>query len=475
MLGKVLRHEWRVLRTDGATWILIVVFAAAMLYAAFGGRGFGDGQRKNLNVDAAQRSRVLDSLKAVAEKETAKLVSEKKPLEPPAWGVRHPYLANFQGAVRATLPPAPLAAFAAGQSEVQQQSYTIRLAYDSFSDDPELQSPMALLSGRFDLAFVMVYLFPLLILALGFNMLSLEKEEGTLALLLSQPVTLGEVVLGKIMMRGAVLFAATVVLTVGAYWVAGIEGGGTELLIWIAASLLYGAFWFALAALVSAYGKSSATNALILAGCWLGFVVIVPSLLGAAVSAAYPLPSRVEYISAVRGAGAAAEARNAKRMEKFYFDHPELAKDSAAKQEDFAIEFMLSQQDLMQSLKPVEARFKQQLAGQRESVNQFQFFSPAVMMQTALQTLAGTGAERHQRFTNQVEAFYGAWWNFFEPRIFRRAAFTEYDALPKFVYQDEPVSERLGRMSLSGAVLLLLGIGISGWAATRLARFAISE
>ena len=35
--------------------------------------------------------------------------------------------------------------------------------------------------GRFDLAFVTVYLLPLLVLALSYNVLSEEREQGTLA------------------------------------------------------------------------------------------------------------------------------------------------------------------------------------------------------------------------------------------------------------------------------------------------------
>ena len=55
--------------------------------------------------------------------------------------------------------------------------------------------------GRFDLAFVTVYLLPLLVLALSFNVLSEEREQGTLALTLSQPVSARDVVGAKLAFR----------------------------------------------------------------------------------------------------------------------------------------------------------------------------------------------------------------------------------------------------------------------------------
>jgi ABC-2 type transport system permease protein len=70
-----------------------------------------------------------------------------------------------------------------------------------------------LLSGRFDLAFVILYLYPLLILSLGYNLVSGEKEAGTLALTLSQPVALRTLVAGKVAMRFAFVLALAVALS----------------------------------------------------------------------------------------------------------------------------------------------------------------------------------------------------------------------------------------------------------------------
>ena len=46
----------------------------------------------------------------------------------------------------------------------------------------EIGNPLKLFVGHFDLSFVIIYLFPILIIAIGYNLLSEEKEQGTLPL-----------------------------------------------------------------------------------------------------------------------------------------------------------------------------------------------------------------------------------------------------------------------------------------------------
>ena len=64
-------------------------------------------------------------------------------------------------------------------------------ACPSFQQNGEVESPLNLMVGRFDLTFVVIYLLPLLVLALSFNVLSEEREQGTLALTCCSPCRRG--------------------------------------------------------------------------------------------------------------------------------------------------------------------------------------------------------------------------------------------------------------------------------------------
>jgi len=127
------------------------------------------------------------------------------------------------------------------------------------------------LAGRFDLAFVLVFLLPLLILVLSYNVLSQEKERGTLQITLAQsPLSIGKLVFGKIVARLTLVLALTIGLSIPGLFVSGATLNShtlPRLLLWILATMLYTFFWFALAIAVNAFGRSSATNAVILGAC----------------------------------------------------------------------------------------------------------------------------------------------------------------------------------------------------------------
>lgn len=244
------------------------------------------------------------------------------------------------------------------------------------ADKTGFENPLSFLAGRFDLSFVIVYLFPLIILALSYNMLSGEREQGTLQLLLSQPIGLRSIALGKAALRALVIFGLVALTPLiglilsGADW----RGGGflPRLLLWVVAVAVYGVFWVALALIVNARGASSATNAVALAACWLLLALIIPSMLNVTVSSLYPVPSRAELITALRGANLDMRRDGSRLLSEFYQDHPELIPEGRGPNvNDLGLAFVTIQQEHKRRTGDVEARFEQQLAKQQQFVNRF--------------------------------------------------------------------------------------------------------
>lgn len=474
------KQEWRLFRREKQTWILFALFFVLALYAVQNGRELIEREKKATAQNSDKRKAFLDSLEQMAKKEEAKLVSQQKPLEPPSWGVRHPYFANFRIADYAVLPISNLAALSIGQSDLQNKMLLIRLdsereVFDH--DESDLKNPLMMKIGALDFAFVVIYLLPLLILALSFNLLSGEKEAGILSLMLSQPVSLSELVRVKVFLRGLILLAFVEVVVVIAFVLAGgsFQTDIVRLLLLMIAVALYGLFWFALAVLVSALGKSSAVNALILAACWLVFLVVMPSVLNGVANVLYPLPSRVSYVNALRQAGEDAERRAAKRMEQFYQDHPELAKDTAARDNDFGIEYLLMLEDISHSTKPVREAFNAQRERQNNLIKSLQILSPALVMQNVMNTLAGTSDERYADFVRQARAFHKAWCEYFEPMIYQRKAFTAYTQVPTFSYQEESEGEVATRTLQLFLLLLIPTLALLAWSTVRFKTYSIVE
>jgi ABC-2 type transport system permease protein len=327
---------------------------------------------------------------------------------------------------------------------------------------------------------VLIYLYPLLILALTYNLLSAEKEQGTLVLALSQPVSLRTLLFGKITARFAVFLSGIVALVAVTLAIAGNDltppGAAARLALWVSAVAIYGLFWFAIAVAVVAAGWPSSTNAMILAGLWLTLAVLVPSMLNLVATTIYPVPSRVEMIQAMRVASDEANAQGSKLLARYYEDHPELAfGDVQQAMNDFNVVRVAVSSEVERSVGPILQRFRQQLDGQRRIVERARFLSPAILMQDALNDVAGTGPGRHRTFMTQVEAYHARWREYFVRRIFSKGRLKDFSDIPRFTWTEETTGAVFQRVvrTLAGLLVPTCAVGIFGVVALR--RYSIGE
>ncbi|MCU1325598.1 MAG: hypothetical protein JWN34_968, partial [Bryobacterales bacterium] len=399
-------------------------------------------------------------------------------------------LGRNMGLRYAVMPPHALGSLAIGQSDLYPYYFKVSTnSRQTFLNSDEIENPVHLLAGRFDLAFVILYLFPLVILAFTYNLISSEKEAGILALTLSQPVTLRRVVLSKVALRATFVIVLAALLTVAGVILGGAdlsaEGATLRLILWLAVTAAYGAFWFALAVGVNALGRSSATNAMVLAGLWLFFVVLTPSILNVAVKAAYPVPSRIELIQAMRVAGEDATRQSSHLLARFMEDHPEMTSSASATRGDAAHPgeaadygtLLLAINDATErDVQPVLDRFDGQVAGQQRIVDRFRYLSPAIVAQSAFNDLAGSGAHRYNHFLRQVDQYHGQWRRFFAPRILKKEkiAVADIDTLPAFRFSEESTADVAGRVWSTLLGLLLPVVVVTAAGLRKLARYPVA-
>jgi len=458
-----MRHEWRNLTADHTVWLVMALFALFIGYALFNGRVWVRQQQHVIEQTRQREQKGLAELRGRVEADERKAAEAGKLDEYPRFGARNPLYVSIPREYNyAILPPTPLAPLAVGQSDLYPNYYKVTAGMkESFLVSRETESPFKLLGGQFDLAFVILYLYPLLILALSFNLVASEKEEGTLGMLLANRVRLGQIVLGKVWARALVIFCCAVAFSVIGLALSGsgllAEGSMARLLLWVLAVTAYGAFWFALAISVGALGRGAAANAVMLAACWLSFAVVIPAIVNLAAAAYYPVPSRVEFVNARRVETTEATARGSQLLAKFVEDHPELAPPNAfLDTADFGMLRMARDEEVARKLKPVLDRFNEQIARQHAFVNRLRYLSPALVTQEMLYDVAGAGGARYRQFLAQVDAHYLAWKGFFAPRVFHKVAITpaDFDRFPRFKYQEERTGE-LSRRVIRPFLLLL--------------------
>jgi ABC-2 type transport system permease protein len=471
----LLRHEWRSLTADASLWLVVAMFAVAIGYGAFNGVRWVDFQQQAIaeaQQEEAERFQKHEREIARINRENATVSPFADPRNPNAVG-------RSLGARYAVLPPTPLAPLAVGQSDLLPYYFKMTTdAKETVLAATELENPHRLLAGRFDLAFVLIYLYPLLILALTYNLLSSEKEQGTLVLALSQPVSLRTLATGKIAVRFAVFAVAVVAMSLVAMTVAGVDlgAGGVlpRLVLWLGAVMSYGLLWFALAAAVASFGKPSATNAMVLAALWLLLVVMIPSILSMTTTTLYPVPSRVEMIQALRVASDEANAEGSKLLAQYYEDHPELASgDEQQAMTDFNLVRVAVNSEVGRRVRPVLDRYTRQLVAQQRIVERARFLSPAILLQDALNDVSGTGLLRHREFVSQVEAYHQRWRDYFVPLVFQRARLTDYSRLPGFSFGEEPLDAVSGRVAISVAGIIVPALLVGAIGLTRLRRYPV--
>jgi ABC-2 type transport system permease protein len=452
-----LYYESRILGRTPAFWLALAALGATIALALFTGAARVHAQRETIVSARADEARRIDGLKkTLAQLQENDAAGKVAPDLPP---YRDPRNAAFMGggpAARvAVLEPAPLALVAVGKSDVEPAIVRPTTgAKDSFLFVDDIDNPANLASGTTDLAFVLVFVYPLVILALAFNLLAGEREKGVLAMTLASARRPAATLFGKFVVRaGAPIFVALLVATSGVALFAGWPALLTRD-FWMLGGviLLYGLFWAALAAVVDGWRKSSAFNALTLIGAWVIVTMIAPAAINSFAAWLHPAPARTDMVLAARAASTDADRARDASLARYIDEHGGVS--GATRQR------LAAQEAAFARVEMVVAEHDAQLARQRTLVDRLAFLSPALLAYRALADVAGAGDARYERFLVSIRAFHVQWREFFLSRARAGEALTpeDYDAAPHFQTDAVPASDEAAAGSALDA--LLIGVGL---------------
>jgi ABC-2 type transport system permease protein len=144
--------------------------------------------------------------------------------------------------------------------------------------------------------FFLSLFIPILGIALGFDAINSERNSGNLSRILSQPVYRDSVINGKFLAGLMILsiLVISIVLVVGGLGLRmiGVPPSSEELLrlfAFIFVSILYGAFWMALAILFSVVLNRGATSAIVSIAIWIFLFFFLGMIAQAIANAAVPI------------------------------------------------------------------------------------------------------------------------------------------------------------------------------------------
>jgi ABC-2 type transport system permease protein len=196
------------------------------------------------------------------------------------------------------------------------------LALQAQLHEGETFNPELALAGRFDAAFVLVYLLPLFLIALLHDLVSSEWQSGRLATLMALPGAGRRLWLRRAGLRAGLASAAVLLPVLGGAWASGMPAVAVAGVV--VAVLAYAAWWTGLALLVALRSGSSVANATALMGCWALLTLVLPTLGNAALARAVPVRQGVELMlgqrQAVHGAW---DLPREETMARFFQSHPQ--------------------------------------------------------------------------------------------------------------------------------------------------------
>lgn len=464
MMTSIWRKEWLLLRRDAAVWTTLLCYVALLAWGGYNSVLQVRGVQRGIaaaQADEAERWHRIDAAlqKLRTQPNERKLFSD---VSSPS------YLGGFAGPRYALLPVTELAALSSGEAQPHQARVTTFSRYESGRE--EIDDPVNAVAGKFDLAFVVIFVLPLALLALSYNLISGERERGTWPLLLSLGLSARALVLAKCLWRMSLALTPTIAAGLLVCWWASGKlfslTAALQFVIWVLAVTLYAIFWLSLAAIWNARSRHSAVNIIGLIAVWAVVTMIAPNLIHLAAIKRHPPVDRLQIALQAREMNVDRENKLTTLYEWYYAQHPadrpsaELVAAAnkpipgGARSSDSRRTYIPALY-LDEQIRPLLAELSARRQARQLTVQWLSLLSPALSLQLLTDDLAGASAFRYDHFAQQTAQFQQAWRAFFSPRIMRLGKMTldDFADIPAFQPQPEPVAERRHRILNAGLVL----------------------
>ncbi|MBF4516806.1 DUF3526 domain-containing protein [Flavobacterium sp. ANB] len=357
----------------------------------------------------------------------------------------------------------PVNSLAIGQRDVNPsiQSVTIR-GLEAQKYDSELNNPSNLLLGNIDFSFVLIYLFPLLIIAFTYNIVSEEKESGTWKIVATQSDNTFLYILKLFYIRIlSLIILLTIVLFVAVFFLE-IPLDKSFFTFYIL-SILYILFWFSVCFYIVSLQKNSNFNAVILLTIWLFMIIILPATINTYIVNKYPVPEALELTLKQRNAYHEKWDMDKKvTMEKFYKHYPQF-KSYVLPDTEFSWLWYYAMQQMGDDESAIQSKeLETKLEQRNQASHLIAQFVPTLHTQIQLNEIAKSDLENQLLFLKKTKEFHEKMRLYFYPKIFDNAA-VEKENWSKFkveTFSDESeISFAKAFLPLLIFNLLLIGLG----------------
>jgi ABC-2 type transport system permease protein len=355
--------------------------------------------------------------------------------------------------------PSAWAAAAAGLRGIHPESRHLRFTglvpqlYQA-----EVANPAAEHAGHLDLAYVLSFLLPLWIIGLSYDVRSRDTDLGTAPLVRAQPLRLSQLVALRLALRAALVAAVALGLLGFAALIFRAPLDARALVLAIAV-LAYVAVTFLAVFLVTSWNRTSAFNAMLLSGGWIGGAVLLPALVNVAMLLAWPVRGGIELTLEQRlDMNARWDDDKAATMTPFFALRPEWA-GTVVPSDRFSWPWYYAAHEMGdQSVAPAVAAYRGSLEQRARWTARAGLVLPPLGLELLFERIAGSDLNTALAYRDSIARYHEQLKQTIYPWIFRfrgLGAFRQED-LPRHRFASDDIGGSLPGIPGLLAYLLLL-------------------
>ena len=318
--------------------------------------------------------------------------------------------------IKVIKPTTALGIFSSGLEESVGRTATVREGdFPHMEDSIYSTAPIFAVFGDLDLTFIIKIVISLFAILFTYDMISGEKENGTLKLCLSNPVPRNTYLLGKsigsfvsllIPLLIPLLLGMLLIMTLGNVSFSGDDWARLGLLT--LSYVLYMLAFFCAGLFVSALTKKSAISFLILLFVWVLFVLVIPKASMMIADEVYPIPSinevRAQQFQLQRDFRQQTWERTSEEFQKLQGTVSREERWRKMREIRNTIRTELEPIYLQQNEK-LYSDFKQQQANLTNLAMSISRVSPASALTYVGLNMAGTGFHNQENFLSQLTSY----------------------------------------------------------------------
>jgi len=290
-------YEWKHLLRSPFKVVALLLFVLASGYGLHNGASLYKSQMAE-----------VESIQSTSEEDRAEYIAiydagQTGPEERPWINISEPFWAIWYANIYHIKTPSPAMVYSIGQAE--QYGFYKRVTFMASPYDAdmaeEIANPERLQMGTMDFSFSLLFLLPLVLLILLYNLKGEEAERGFLPLIEVQATSHAKWLLARVLFYLSLLAGIVLLMTAyGAFltnaWATAGSAIGQIALI----SLVYLLFWGILFSLILLRGTTIMGNTLSMVGSWLVITLIIPAGVHQWISIEQPADLMTDFIDVSR-------------------------------------------------------------------------------------------------------------------------------------------------------------------------------